>query len=126
VSVNQSGPRVLVVDDEQLIRWSLRECLERAGCRVLDAADARGALLQAPRADVVVVDRRLPDGDGLAVAATLHRERPRRPVILMTACDSAEVDFDAARAGVEAVFQKPFELDEIVCVILECAPPQRA
>lgn len=109
--------RVLVVDDEQLIRWSLRQRLERAGYAVTDAPDGRSALRRAPGADVAVVDRKLPDADGLAVAAALHRRRPRRPVILMTAYGSPELDKAAIDLGIDAVVQKPFELDDMLELI---------
>ena len=108
---------VLVVDDEILIRWSLRQYLEGAGYRVADAADARTAYERSPEADVVVVDRVLPDADGLAVAAALHRRRPERPMILMTSVYSRELEEAAGEKGVAYVLQKPFELDELVGLV---------
>jgi two-component system response regulator AtoC len=112
-----AGRTVLVVDDEDLIRWSVRQRLEEEGYRVVDAVDAHGALERAAGADLVVVDRRLPDADGLAVAATLHRRRPARPVIVMTAFGGPELEDEARMAGVDAVVQKPFELSALVALI---------
>lgn len=108
---------VLVVDDEQLIRWSLRQRLESAGYSVVDAADARGAYKRSRDADMVVIDRNLPDADGLAVAAALHRRRPERPMILMTSVNSRELEEAAGERGVAYVVQKPFDLDELVDLV---------
>lgn len=113
----RSVPKVLVVDDEELIRWSLRERLESEGYEVVDAASATSALERAPATDLAVVDRRLPDGDGLALAAALHRIRPGRPVILMTSFDTAELEAVAPGLGIDAVVQKPFDLDTILELI---------
>jgi DNA-binding NtrC family response regulator len=110
-------PMVLVVEDEELIRWSLRQRLESAGYGVVDAADARTASRRSPEADLVVLDRGLPDADGLAVAATLHRRRPKRPMILMTSIYSRELEEAAEERGVAYVVQKPFELDELVDLV---------
>jgi two-component system response regulator AtoC len=109
---------ILLVDEEELIRWSLRQRLEQEGYRVIDAPDARGALERASGADLAVVDQRLPDGEGLSVAAALRRARPRRPVILMTSYDTADLEREAAKLGVVTVVQKPFPLEEMFRLIV--------
>jgi two-component system, NtrC family, response regulator AtoC len=116
--MDSRGRSILLVDDEELIRWSLRQRLEEEGYRVVDAPDARRAVERAAGTDLAVVDQRLPDGDGLSVAAALRRERPRRPVILMTSYDTADLKREAAKLGIEAVVQKPFELDEMLRLIV--------
>lgn len=109
--------KVLVVDDEALIRWSLRQWLEAEGYEVVDAPDARTAIERAPGTDLAVVDRRLPDGDGLAVSAVLHRRWPYRPVILMTALRSPELETAARDLGVDAIILKPFGVDQLLGII---------
>ena len=60
--------RILIVDDEKLIRWSLRQRLEAAGYEVLEAEDgAEGLELCRENVDLVVLDFRLPDTDGLSL-----------------------------------------------------------
>jgi two-component system nitrogen regulation response regulator GlnG len=116
----RTGACVLVVDDEELIRWALCQRLEERGYRVLQAASARGARRQAEKADLVVIERQLPDGDGRDLAAELRRERPQRPLVLMTADSDPELERSARRRGLDAVAEKPFGLDDMVQLIRRC------
>jgi DNA-binding NtrC family response regulator len=113
----KSAARVLVVDDEPLVRWSIAETLREHGCDMVEAADARGALAavddEATRPDAILLDLKLPDSDDLALLASLRRRLPGVPVILMTAFGSADVLDEAYRLGVFTVLDKPFELDEL-------------
>src|SRR4051794_34362483 len=62
------SPTILVVDDEQLIRWSLTDRLKTEGYTVLEAENAAEALAKSEEGvDLVLLDYRLPDGDGLSV-----------------------------------------------------------
>src|SRR3954451_21548974 len=80
---------VLVVDDELLIRWALREALETRGYVVTEAADAASA--RRALSDVgalpaaIVLDYRLPDSNDLGLLTTIRREAPEVRVIMMTA-----------------------------------------
>src|SRR6516165_1387546 len=82
-------PRVLVVDDEALIRWSICETLSDLGCAVLEAGDGETALRMlmdtAPGVDVIVLDYRLPDSDGLGLLSAIRRLAPGSQVIMMSA-----------------------------------------
>lgn len=108
--------RVLIVDDEPLIRWSIGETLGDCGYEVSEAGDAVSAirtLSAGPGADLVLLDLRLPDADDLRVLSALRRLAPRMPVILMTAYGSPELFMEARRLGAFAIVDKPFEIDAI-------------
>lgn len=118
---NPAPPTVLIVDDEPLIRWSLKESLLDAGFSVADAPDGRGALEyfapDAPPIDAVVLDLRLPDVNGLSLLEHIKRAAPACPVILMTAFGTPET-LDAALArGASMTVTKPFSVDEIVGLV---------
>lgn len=123
MTINPRPLRVLVVDDELLIRWSLGEALAAAGYAVVegrDAAEARRALRdQDHRPDLVLLDYRLPDSDDLGLLTTIRREAPQVPVILMTAHGTAEVTKGALDLGAYRVVSKPFEVHDIASLVAE-------
>src|SRR5688572_32118553 len=81
--------RVLVVDDEALIRWSLSERLASAGYEVEEAGDGETAIgyfrQGAPHIDLVVLDLKLPDADGVTLLKQIKRLSPASRVVMMTA-----------------------------------------
>ena len=115
--------RILVVDDELLIRWSLGEALTAAGYAVVegrDAAEARQALRdQDHKPDLVVLDYRLPDSNDLGLLTTIRHEAPTVPVILMTAYGTAEVVKGALDLGAYRVVSKPFEVNDMASLVTE-------
>lgn len=115
--------RVLIVDDEPLIRWSLSETLMDRGFDVIEAGDGAGAVhvLTEPwrPIDVVLLDYRLPDTHDLALLATVRGLAPNAQVILMTAFGTPEVVKGALDLGAFRVLHKPFEMDDLASVVLE-------
>src|ERR1041384_697339 len=92
--------RILVVDDEPLIRWSISETLGAAGHQVTEAPDAASALRavegnSAP--DIVVLDYRLPDSNDLGLLAKIRQIAPDARVIMMTAFGTPDVTAGALR-----------------------------
>src|SRR5262245_2690392 len=107
--------RVLVVEDELLIRWSIAETLTKAGCEVTEAGDAAGALLAASAADfdAVVLDYRLPDSNDLTLLAALRDRLPRSTVVMMSAYGTPEIIQRAEALGVHRFLDKPFEMEAL-------------
>jgi DNA-binding NtrC family response regulator len=117
--------RVLIVDDEPLIRWSLAETLGDQGHEVVESGDARGARSAVtgagPQFDVVVLDLRLPDCEDLALLESIRRAAPGSQVILMTAFGTPEVVRGALDLGAYRVVSKPFEMRELANLVAEAA-----
>jgi two-component system, NtrC family, response regulator AtoC len=106
--------RVLVVDDEQLIRWSLTERLRADGYDVVEAGTAAEALeAAATGVDLVLLDYRLPDEDGVSVMRKLHELDPDTLVIMLTAHSGIDTVVEAMKAGAFDYVTKPFDLDDI-------------
>jgi DNA-binding NtrC family response regulator len=108
--------RVLVVDDEKLIRWTLRERLEKEGWVVFEAETGAQALeaLRQEDVELLLLDFKLPDTDGLEILRAAKERKPAPAVILMTAFASVQNAVDAMRLGAYDYVKKPFNLDELV------------
>jgi DNA-binding NtrC family response regulator len=110
-----ANERILVVEDENLIRMSLAEELARAGYRVAAAETGAAGLarLDAEEFDLVLLDYRLPDTNGLEVLREIAARRPETLVILMTAYSSIESAVQAIKLGAYDYLNKPFDMDEM-------------
>jgi DNA-binding NtrC family response regulator len=105
--------RVLVVDDEWLVRWSVTEKLRAEGFDVEEAGDAAAAMRAFDAdCDLVLLDLHLPDSKDLGLLTRFRAKSPTVPVILMTAFATREVADEAAALGATIV-AKPFDLDDL-------------
>ena len=109
---------VLIVDDEELIRWSLRERLRSDGYDVLEAGTGREAVEQfKDGVDLVLLDYRLPDTDGLSVLRELKKLDPDILVILLTSFVSVETAVESMKLGAFHFANKPFNVDEVSATV---------
>ncbi|MFO7859564.1 MAG: phosphate regulon transcriptional regulator PhoB [Ectothiorhodospiraceae bacterium] len=112
---------VLIVDDEQPIRDMVEFSLERAGYRVVEAADAREARVAIAdhQPDLILLDWMLPDISGLDLARALRRENliPETPIIMLTARTEEDDKVRGLEAGADDYITKPFGPREMVARI---------
>lgn len=110
--------RVLVADDQGMIRAGLTSLLERDSeiCVVAEAVDGHDAILAARRAspDVVLMDIRMPELDGIEATRRLLEERPETRVLMLTTFDLDEYVFDALRAGASGFLLKDAPAQDLV------------
>jgi len=111
--------RVLVIEDERKIASFLQRGLEEEGHRVRVAEDLLGArrMVDDEEPDLLLVDRMLPDGDGLSLIRELRREGRMVPAICLTARDRVEEKVTALYGGADDYVVKPFSFDELLARI---------
>ncbi len=111
--------RILVVDDEPAIGWSLRELLTDQGHDVALAASAEEAIEACERrgADCILLDVRLPGRDGIAAIPDLQSRAPAAPIVVMTAFGDLDTAVRAVQAGAFDYLVKPFDLDRVSTVV---------
>ncbi len=121
--------RILVVDDEPDIRMTLRLVLELAGHEITEAENGRQALDLAPTMpDVIILDIRMPDIDGLEVLALLKGDPAVAdiPVVCVSAHSSGEAMQRAVALGAVAYINKPFDFGHLRAVIAAAATDAQA
>ena len=112
-------PRVLVVDDDPGIRYTLREILESSGLAVEEASDGEDALTRfaSSPADLVITDLRMPRLDGMELLSRLQTQSPVPRVVVITAHGSERQAVAAMKAGAFDYFRKPFEMEELLATV---------
>src|SRR5277367_3412882 len=112
-------PRVLVIDDDASLRYTLEAVLSDAGLLVETAETGAKALaaFEAHGADVVLTDLAMPDIDGMKVLERIRALDPSVPVMMLTAHGSERVAVAAMKAGAYDYLPKPFDPDELVLAV---------
>jgi DNA-binding NtrC family response regulator len=108
-----SRGRVLVVDDEPLIRWAMGAALADAKYEVIEAGDGATANRKATDRrplDVALLDLRLPDMDGVTLLQELRSGHPECRFMLMTACRTSAL----MHVSDVPVIDKPFHIDDVI------------
>ena len=115
--------RILVVDDEPLIRWSLGQTLNDSGHETVEAVDGADAIRAVSAAltpfDVALVDLRLPDSNDLSLLSRLRRMSPTTQIVLMTAYGTPEVVQGALDLGVFRVVAKPLDMNDLTTLVTD-------
>jgi two-component system response regulator HydG len=127
-SLPVNPPRVLVVDDEPVLRRTLMRLLESGGMQVLSADDGATAIevLERESVDVAVVDLMMPRVGGLELLQHIREHHADTQVVLMTAFGDVETAVNAVRAGAYHFLTKPFRSnDEIVLTVAKAAEHRR-
>jgi two-component system response regulator AtoC len=109
--------RVLIVEDEPVVRYALVELLEERGFETVAFADGRAALPHLADADVVLTDLAMPELDGMGVLREARCAAPGVPVIVLTARGTEKSAVEAMKAGAHDYLTKPFEIDEVVLAV---------
>ena len=111
--------KILVVDDEHLIRWSLEQNLKKQGYEVMTAGSGEDALrlLREETPDLMLLDIQLPGINGLEVLEKVKEMEEEIVVIMVTALGILETAIKAMRMGAYDYINKPFNLDELAIVI---------
>ncbi|MEY4951467.1 MAG: hypothetical protein RL698_3678, partial [Pseudomonadota bacterium] len=114
--MNTGSRRILVVDDEDEIRQSLRGVLSDEGFTVEEAGDGRRAfeMLSASRPDLVILDVWLPEIDGIALLEQIKARHPDLPVVIICGHANIEAAVRATRLGAADFIEKPFSIEALL------------
>ena len=111
--------KLLLVDDEPNVRYSLEKALKSQDLEILLAGSAKEGIEQVrhARPDAVVLDVRLPDMSGLDAYQVIRQVDPRLPVIVITAFSTTNTAIEAMKMGAFEYLLKPLELDHLTDLV---------
>lgn len=126
-TITKPQTRVLVVDDERVIRETLAEFLTMEGFHVVTAENGQRALtaLAGSRFHVVLCDLKMPVLGGMEVIKAIQQRYPGITTIMMTGFGTVETAIDAMKAGAYDYILKPFKMDEVVHTVRRAVEKKR-
>jgi DNA-binding NtrC family response regulator len=113
--------KILVVDDEQLVRWFMDRALRKGGHEVITASNVSEASerMQSEEIDLLFIDLRMPEGNGTELIKKVVN-LPRKPkIIVCSAYITSELETEFREEGI-CILKKPFKLDELNCALKSC------
>jgi two-component system, NtrC family, response regulator AtoC len=110
---------ILVVDDEKLIRWSLRQKLESWNYRVIEAGDQNEvwSRFEAETPDLVTLDFKLPDANGIDVLRKIKESHDNLPVVMITAFGVVDAAVQALKLGAYDFIEKPINFEKLEHIV---------
>lgn len=107
--------RVLIIDDEQGMRWALEKALQSEGYEVITVDNGYDGIsvLNSSSVSLVLLDYKMPELDGLETLLKIKESHPDVPVILMTAFSSMPTALEAIKRGAVGYITKPFQLVDL-------------
>ncbi|UCE23885.1 MAG: response regulator, partial [Candidatus Zixiibacteriota bacterium] len=108
-------PRILIIDDEENIRTSLKSALERRGHSIVTAENIeQGRQYAAAGFDVILLDIILPDGNGLDLLKELLEQDSRQIIVMISGHADIDTAVQAIRSGAYDFIEKPLSLDRVL------------
>jgi DNA-binding NtrC family response regulator len=115
----RQADRILIIDDDESMRFFLREALMKEGAEVEEASDAETGLMrmEVSSFDLVITDVKLPGMTGIEAMPMMKEKSPDVVIIVMTALGARELAHEAVKSGAYDYFLKPLKLDEMSIII---------
>ncbi len=113
--------KILVVDDEQLVRWFLDRALKKSGHEVITASNISEAYekLNREKVDILFADLRMPDGNGRELFDKIANLTLKPKLVVCSAFITSEIEEEFRNKGI-CILKKPFTLDELNKVVQQC------
>ncbi|MBD3232532.1 MAG: response regulator [candidate division Zixibacteria bacterium] len=111
--------KILVVDDDLMIRDMLYDFLQEKGYDVVSAADSSSAItaVNSRKFDAIILDFKLPEVDGITLMARVKQKYPKIPIIMITGYPSESSRDQAYQSGAAAFIEKPFKVTKLVATL---------
>jgi DNA-binding NtrC family response regulator len=121
------GARVLVIDDEEGIRKSLKAILEEKGCLVDTAENGQEAIAKSKTRfyNLALIDIRLPDMDGVKLLTSMSDTTPKMAKVIVTGYPSLENAIEAVNRGADGYIVKPFTMEQLLKTVREYLQKQQ-